>query len=406
MPQDQEATRIVHPIARAWVSRGGTGAQNYDEFADEAEIESILAAHPASILSVDMPHCTPADRAAGRGFGDALPAARQRLTALESDGHFVASEDIAVAYRITGQAGTAYGLLAMVDTEQISASAGEPGRVIRNEEVFSGKVHERMALTAQLGQLISAVLLVQADRGAELAEELRSTVDGAGPPDVVDTDQHGQEHAMWLLRAGERRDRLLALAGDGDLVVADGNHRTLAAQEGGLPRFLAVVTSPDSVRLRPYNRLVRYLPTAFDPALDALRATGCVVARLESLAAPERQGQVVLYAGPARAYDVTLPASAAGELVDRLDHAVVERLVLAGALGLDPGDTRIGPIGGDYSAQWLQSEVDSGRAALAVLIAPVTVEDFLAVNLARQTMPRKSTWFVPKVRAGLVLAEL
>ena len=41
-----------------------------------------------------------------------------------------------------------------------------------------------------------------------------------------------------------------------------------------------------------------------------------------------------------------------------------------------------------------------------MLIAPVTVDDFVAVNLARQKMPRKSTWFTPKARAGLVLADL
>ena len=37
-----------------------------------------------------------------------------------------------------------------------------------------------------------------------------------------------------------------------------------------------------------------------------------------------------------------------------------------------------------------------------MLIAPVTVDDFVAVNLAREKMPRKSTWFTPKARGGLV----
>jgi uncharacterized protein (DUF1015 family) len=50
--------------------------------------------------------------------------------------------------------------------------------------------------------------------------------------------------------------------------------------------------------------------------------------------------------------------------------------------------------------------VDAGRAELAVLIAPVTVADFVAVNLQRQKLPRKSTWFTPKARGGLVLAQL
>ena len=75
-------------------------------------------------------------------------------------------------------------------------------------------------------------------------------------------------------------------------------------------------------------------------------------------------------------------------------------------LGLEPGDKRIVYVGGDYPPQWLAAEVDAGRAELAVLIAPVTVDEFVAVNLARQKMPRKSTWFTPKARGGLVLADL
>jgi uncharacterized protein (DUF1015 family) len=63
-------------------------------------------------------------------------------------------------------------------------------------------------------------------------------------------------------------------------------------------------------------------------------------------------------------------------------------------------------VGGDYPPEWLAGEVDAGRAELAILIAPVTVADFVAVNLARLKLPRKSTWFTPKARAGLVLADL
>jgi uncharacterized protein (DUF1015 family) len=91
--------------------------------------------------------------------------------------------------------------------------------------------------------------------------------------------------------------------------------------------------------------------------------------------------------------------------VDRLDHTVVERVLFGDVLGMAPDDARITYVGGDYGAGWLAGEVDAGRAAAAVLVAPVGVEDFLAVNLARLKMPRKSTWFTPKARGGLVLAE-
>jgi uncharacterized protein (DUF1015 family) len=118
-------------------------------------------------------------------------------------------------------------------------------------------------------------------------------------------------------------------------------------------------------------------------------------------------GTLCLYLPHGQAYAVGLPAPAGTDrIVDRMDHAVTEWLVFTEVLGMRPGDARISYVGGDYGAEWLTGEVDAGRAEAAILISPVSVDDFLAVNLARQQLPRKSTWFIPKARAGLVLAEL
>jgi uncharacterized protein (DUF1015 family) len=103
---------------------------------------------------------------------------------------------------------------------------------------------------------------------------------------------------------------------------------------------------------------------------------------------------------------VSLPRDPAARVVDNLDHALVERILFGDVLGLDPGDKRITYVGGDYSDVWLRGEVDAERADLAVLIAAVGVDEFVAVNLARDKMPRKSTWFTPKARAGLVVASV
>lgn len=399
------ADRFVHPIDVAWLSTGGTGAQNYDEFADDAEIEAVLAAQPASALAVEMPHCTPEARAAGLGFGDALDAAAARLAALKADGRLVRHDDAVVAYRITGTRATAYGVFAMVDTAEIATGPGEPGRVVRNEDVFPAKVAERTALLRWLRHLLSPVLLVASAGGAELERTLADTIDGLGEPAVRDTDQHGQEHALWPLPAGERREQLLDLVSAGELVVADGNHRSLAAQQAGIPRFLAVITTPGSVHIRPYNRLVRRLPVPPADLLAGLRAVGCDVQQLDGpLAVPALPGTLAVYAA-GTPYAVALPPRT-GEVVDRLDHTAVDRLLFAQVLGLDPDDQAIVPVGGDYPAAWLAGQVDAGQAELAVLISPVTVADFLEVNLRRQKMPRKSTWFTPKARTGLVVAEV
>ena len=420
---------IVHPIARAWLSAGDpavrTASQNYDEFADDAEITSIIAARPYSALAVEMPHLAP--DSAGVPFSDALPAAARRLARAKAAGGYTASADVAVLYRITPPAGepaagTAYGVFCMVETDQISTSADEPGLVIRNEDVFLDKVRERVALAEATGHLVSPVLLLQTGRDDALHEALGAACAAAGSPAAVDIDRAGRNHEIWPLPAGAARDELLALAGGGDLVVADGNHRSLAAQVGHLPRFLAVVTTPASVTIQPYNRLVTELP--LDPAAFAARLAAAG-ARLGPATGdePPPRGVVRLYSAEGWREAVLPPApggagsagaaglassllAPGGGLVDNLDHALVERVLLGEVLGLDAGDKRITYVGGDYPPAWLTGEVDAGRADLAVLIPPVTVDDFVAVNLARRKLPRKSTWFTPKARAGLVLAEL
>ena len=393
--------KVVHPISRAWITTGGTGAQNYDEFADDAEITAIIAANPRSALAVEMPHKAPGSL--GKTFLAALPDAAARLAQERADGSYLPAEQVVVLYRITAPGEpAAYGLWAMVDTDQISTSADEPGLVIRNEDVFIGKVRERVALAETLQTLLSPVLLLQTGRGDDLHAALESASAAAGAPAATDLDQTGRTHAIWVIPAGPLQDELTALAGGGDLVVADGNHRSLAAQTGGLPRFLAVVTTPASVAIQPYNRLISELTVRDLPA--ALTAAGAQVEELPRPAAIPAKGTVEVYAG-GRSYAVVLPRSGAGQ-VDNLDHALVERILLGDVLGLDPGDKRISYIGGDYPAEWLRGEVDAGRAELAVLIAPVTVDDFVAVNLARQKLPRKSTWFTPKARGGLVLAQI
>ena len=407
---------VVHPIEHAWVTTGATGAQNYDEFADEAEITTIIEANPFSALAVEMPHRAP--ESIGSTFTEALPAAVARLAEAKRAGRYARAERVVAVYRITGPDGAgqpAYGVFAMVDTDQISTSPGEPGLVIRNEDVFIEKVRERVALAEATRHLLSPVLLLQTARGDELQAALVAVCDQAGPPAATDTDQAGRTHAIWLIGPGPRQDELCALAGGGELVVADGNHRSLAAQLGGLPRFLAVVTTPASVTIQPYNRLVSELTVPAQELPARLAAVGAEVGTLTSPpAVPVERGVVHLYAGPGRAWAVRLPGPerTGGDqgttkgAVEGLDHTLVERVLLRDVLGLDPGDKRITYVGGDYPADWLTGEVEAGRADLAVLIAPVAVEDFVTVNLARQKMPRKSTWFTPKARAGLVLAEI
>lgn len=401
----------VHPIADAWVSTGGTGAQNYDEFADDAEITEVIAANPMSALAIEMPHLAP--QSVGASFIQSMPDARERLLAAQGRGAFEHHGDAVAVYRITGADGSSsVGLFAMVDTSEISTRHDEPGRVIRNEDVFAAKVAERVALIEAIGHLLSAVLLIQTQHGDAFEEELLAVCAELGASATRDVDAVGRQHEVWVVTDPHRAARLCELAGTGDLVVADGNHRSLAAQQAGLDRFLAVVTTERSLSLDPYHRLISEWPGHLAPIDEALRSAGLTLEPITGpVHTPARSGVVHLYAG-GQGYAVTWgeiaqrAAQGSADVVDAMDHALLERILIRDVLQWDPADPRITYVGGDYPASWLLRKVDEGAADVAVLIAPVTVEDFVAVNVDRSAMPRKSTWFTPKARAGLVTAAL
>src|SRR5262249_45108964 len=155
-----------------------------------------------------------------------LPDAAARLSAQKESGGYAAAEDVVALYRISDAESASYGMFVMVDTDQISATADEPGLVIRNEDVFIEKVRERVALAEATSHLRSPVLLLQAGRGDELHAALAAATETAGVPAVTDIDHVGRTHAVWRL-AGDAARPLLDLAGGGELVVADGNHRSL-----------------------------------------------------------------------------------------------------------------------------------------------------------------------------------
>lgn len=71
-----------------------------------------------------------------------------------------------------------------------------------------------------------------------------------------------------------------------------------------------------------------------------------------------------------------------------------------------PGDKRINYVGGNKDAAWLKGRVDAGDFRYAVSLAPVTMDQFVAVCEQNRFMPPKSTWFDPKIRSGLVIALL
>jgi uncharacterized protein (DUF1015 family) len=88
----------------------------------------------------------------------------------------------------------------------------------------------------------------------------------------------------------------------------------------------------------------------------------------------------------------------------RLDVSRLQDTILAPLLGIgDPRtDKRIDFVGGARGTGELERLVQTGKAAVAFSMYPVTVDDLMQISDAGGIMPPKSTWFEPKLRDGLL----
>lgn len=85
----------------------------------------------------------------------------------------------------------------------------------------------------------------------------------------------------------------------------------------------------------------------------------------------------------------------------RLDVAIVDHVILEGILGIKDSATGV-DIAFSYDREDAVQRVAKGEYQLAILLRPTRVEAIKAIADAGDQMPRKSTYFYPKLPSGLI----
>jgi uncharacterized protein (DUF1015 family) len=240
----------------------------------------------------------------------------------------------------------------------------------------------------------------------------------AGQPLYDFTAADNVRHTIWRTGLDETRALVQLFLHLPSLYIADGHHRAASAararaelrtrlggvaDESDLNTFIAVAFPDNQMQILPYNRVVKDL--AGRTAAQLLAAIRERVPVVAGEAAPRGKGQVSMYLdGLWYSIDMSRadPAdnSRAGALdVARLQHHVLERVLNIGDIRTDK---RIDFVGGARGTEALERAVNSGAAAAAFSMHPVTVDDLMAISDAGGIMPPKSTWFEPKLRDGLL----
>jgi len=288
----------------------------------------------------------------------------------------------------------------------------------KHERTRRDKEDDRTRHMLALGAQTGPVFLTY--RAAPAIDQIETRVT-AGKPLYDFTAADGVQHTLWRVE-GDDRDALAgAFARIPALYIADGHHRAASAararadirdraitrtslgDDADYTTFLGVAFPHDQTQVLPYNRLVSDLggrsPEAF---LEAVRERFEVEA---GPASPQRRGEMAMYLRGG--WHTLRPRARADEsdVIGSLDVSVLQDQLLAPGLKIADvrTDKRIDFVGGARGTAELEKAVDSGKAAVAFSLYPVSVADLMAVSDAGEIMPPKSTWFEPKLRDGLLI---
>lgn len=286
----------------------------------------------------------------------------------------------------------------------------------KHEKTRPDKEDDRTRMTSDLNANPEPVFLTYRDVPA-----LTAAADAAerGEPLYDFTADDGVRHTLW--RIAETTPWLQGFAPVPAFYVADGHHRSASAARVGRERrlanpnhtgqenynwFLCVLFPASELTVLPYNRLVLDL-NGLTPAALLERARGLFRVTSGAAPAPATPRSVSMYLEGAW-HALSWDDDASADPVSRLDVSVLQDRFLRPVLGIDDPRTsqRIEFVGGIRGTDALQKAVDSGRAAVAFSMHPVTVDQLMAISDAGQIMPPKSTWFEPKLRSGLFLHTL
>ena len=229
------------------------------------------------------------------------------------------------------------------------------------------------------------------------------------------TADDGVHHTIWRASAQDRAAVVDSFAKIRALYIADGHHRAASAararaelkgREGSTEAhtFIAVAFPDDQMQILPYHRVVKDLAgrTAAE-FLSELRAIAEVV---DGPAEPRRKGEVSVYLdGRWYVMDVSKTQPGDQSHASSLDVALLQRNVLERLLKIGDvrTDKRIDFVGGSRGTKALEAMVNSGAAAVAFSMYPVTIDDLMRISDTGGIMPPKSTWFEPKLRDGLLV---
>ncbi len=310
-----------------------------------------------------------------------------------------------------------------------------------HEGTLAEPKNDRLNLLQELQTNTSPILALFEDQGQRISS-LLAVQEPKNKPLISLSSPNGEGHNIWAITEPQVVNQICSSLAEQPLYIADGHHRyesalayqrergvrSSSASENEAFNFVMMTLvdfSDPGLIVLPPHRLVRGISKSI---LNRLMAKLRAFFEIEELPldmpnvwqqvddSPMETNEIRLFLfGLAehllalRLRDFTTASRMMpyfhSELYKRLDVSIADHIILEKLLGLSSGreETRITY---SYDRQDAVNRVLDQEYQLAFLLSAVKIEVVKAIADASDRLPRKSTYFYPKLPAGLVFYRL
>lgn len=344
--------------------------------------------------------------------------AKENLDKLINDGVLISDEkEHFYIYRLIMDGRSQTGIAAAFSVDDYDNNV-----ILKHEKTRKVKEDDRTNHITISGAQTGAVFLTY--KGTSEVDKIINNTTASCKPLYDFTSADGIKHTVWILPDEDNQKIIDEIAKVKNLYIADGHHRAASASRARAVKkdagknytgneeynfFLAVLFSSAQLKIMPYNRVVVDL-NGNDKEEFLNKISGKFIVNKSEIKEPLEPKSYGMYLDGQwymlKARDsVTASNSLSSSVSETLDVSVLQNFLLNPVLGIDDPRTnkRIDFVGGIRGTKELEKIVNSGKAAVAFSLFPVSVDDLMKISEAGEIMPPKSTWFEPKLRDGLLI---
>jgi uncharacterized protein (DUF1015 family) len=370
---------------------------------DAAQRAELLGRSPYNVVEIDLP----------QNGADIYGHAAEILKNWNAEG-IVVRDDTPTLWALAqdytgpdGQTRTRHGVFARVKVEEYG-----PGRIRPHERTHPGPKEDRLRLTRATRANLSPIFSLYDDPDTAAWKAVEPFTDGAPWGEV--TDDEGTVHKLWRIDDAGAIEAFQAALKSTELLIADGHHRyeTARVYQQEVPEadhvlMCLVALQDEGLTVFPTHRLAIGLDEDQIQELETTLEEDWTTEPQDTLSIGYyANGQEqTLYLKDWTIADDALEGKP--EPYRRLDTAVLEALILKGALGMTEDDiSHFNGLNYARTPEEARAKVDAGEADAAFLMTATPVERVRDVAAAGENMPPKSTYFYPKVLTGMVFNPL